>query len=71
MIIIACVLYLACLSAITFINHRLESSITIGLNYPEASKGLNPNGTRFNTYDIIEDSVLEAAIADGNLGILR
>lgn len=68
MIIIACVLYLACLSAITFINHRLESSITIGLNYPEASKGLNPNGTRFNTYDIIEDSVLEAAIADGNLG---
>lgn len=66
--ILICVLYLGCYLCVTYIQQRVNSSITIGLNYEEASQGLNPNGTRFNTYDIIEDAVLEQAIADGNLG---
>ena len=49
---------------------ELEGSMTISLNYAKASKGLYPNGTRFNTYDILSDEVLEKAIADGQLGDL-
>ena len=39
-----------------------EASTVIGFNYKEASQGLNPNSTRFNTYDIISDEVLEEVI---------
>lgn len=50
------------------IEDRYEGSITIRLKYAEASKGLTPNGTRFNTYDIISDEVLQTAIEAGKMG---
>lgn len=64
----ACVLYTACFAGISIVQQRLQNSITIGLNYEEASKGLTPNGTRFNSYDIVDDEVLNQAIEDGGLG---
>ncbi len=66
--ILACVLYAACFAALTLLCDRVQNSITIGLNYALASRGLTPNSTRFNTYDIIDDSVLEQAISDGQFG---
>ncbi len=33
----------------------------ISLNYQSATQGLNPNGTRFNPYEIVSDEVLEKA----------
>lgn len=45
-----------------------EGSITLRLNYAEASKGLTPNGTRYNSYDIVSDDVLEIAIKEGRMG---
>ena len=66
--ILVCVIYVGCYLCVAYIQARVNNSITIGLNYAEASQGLNPNGTRFNTYDIIDDDVLTQAIEDGNLG---
>lgn len=66
--ILFCLLFLVSFGVINFLEHRLQNSITIGLNYAEASQGLNPNGTRFNSYEIIDDEVLEQAIEDGKLG---
>lgn len=43
-----------------------HSAAVIGINYQEASRGLNPNKTRFNVSDILSDEVLERAIAEGN-----
>lgn len=37
-------------------------SVNISLNYAEASSGLNPNKTRFNSYEIMSDEVLSEAI---------
>ena len=37
-------------------------SVNISLNYAEASLGLNPNKTRFNSYEIMSDEVLSEAI---------
>ena len=68
--LVLALVYVGCFMGVRQVQSGLEGSITIGLNYAEASKGLNPNGTRFNTYDIISDDVLEAAIAEGNLGDL-
>lgn len=65
--LLCCVLYIGCYLCITYIVERINCSITIGLNYAEASQGLNPNGTRFNTYDVIDDSVLERAIENGDM----
>jgi len=49
----------------SFIQSRLSGNVTISFNYAEASRGLNPNSTRFNTYDMIDDEVLERAIQLG------
>ena len=35
---------------------------TMSLNYEEGSKGLNPNSTRFNMYELKSNAVLERAI---------
>lgn len=53
---------------ISFAQSKLAGNIKISFNFAESSRGLNPNETRFNTYDIIEDEVLEKAIELGNLG---
>jgi len=42
-----------------------QSGAVVSLNYVEASKGQNPNGTRFNMSEIISDEVLERAIQNG------
>ena len=45
----------------------MRASVIIGFNYPEASSGLNPNGTRFNISELLSDDILEKAITEGNL----
>ena len=68
-VLVAAIVYVGCFAGVRGVQGGMEGSITIRLNYAEASRGLNPNGTRFNTYDIISDTVLEAAIAEENMGI--
>ncbi len=40
-----------------------NASLTIALTYPEASAGLNPDGSRYNMSNILSDEVLEDAIS--------
>jgi len=42
-----------------------NASLTIALTYPEASAGLNPDGSRYNMSNILSDEVLEDAILFG------
>ncbi|MCI8622738.1 MAG: hypothetical protein HFG26_03655 [Provencibacterium sp.] len=46
---------------------RQTASAEISLNYPEASQGLNPNGTRYNQAGILSAAVLERAVEKGAL----
>lgn len=62
------ILYMGCYVCVILVQNRVTGQIKIGFNYAEASRGLNPNSTRFNTYDIINDDVLNQAIAEGGLG---
>lgn len=39
-----------------------QSNANISLNYSEASQGLNPNKTRFNSYEILSNEIFERAI---------
>ena len=39
-----------------------SASATLTLRYEQAYEGLNPNGTRFSIYDLLNDTVLENAI---------
>lgn len=48
-------------------NMARTASVSIALVYPEASQGLNPNGSRYNMSNILSDEVLERAIAFGGL----
>ncbi|MCI8512994.1 MAG: hypothetical protein HFE83_13565 [Lachnospiraceae bacterium] len=61
-IILLTVLYAGLFVGVNLMRSWTEARTVIGFNYKEASQGLNPNGTRFNTYDIISDEVLEEAI---------
>lgn len=53
------------LSLFTLEGRRQRGSRFIALVYPEASSGLNPNGSRYNMSDILSDEILERAIAYG------
>lgn len=44
-----------------------NAAATISLNYAEASRGLNPNKTRYNQSNILSEEVLAAAIEKGAL----
>lgn len=46
---------------------KTTAGAVISLNYDEASKGLNANGTRYNMSEIICDEVIERAIEKGAL----
>lgn len=67
-IYIATLIFAVVLLFVLFGNSRQSASLNIALTYPEASSGLNPNGSRYNMSDIIGDEVLERAIKNGNLG---
>lgn len=61
------VLYLLAFFGMKLIQNKTESQVVIGLNYPEASRGLNPNKTRFNTFDMVDDKIMEAVLAESGL----
>ncbi|MDO4548404.1 MAG: hypothetical protein Q4D04_09920 [Clostridia bacterium] len=46
----------------SYIQNRNVAMVNIALNYEDAGKGLAPNGTRFNMYDMISDDILQSAI---------
>lgn len=47
------------------VQNSLHGQATISLNYKDASKGLNPDGSRYNMSEILSDDVLERAIEIG------
>ncbi len=62
LLILMAILYFGLCIGANVMRSWTEASTVIGFNYKEASQGLNPNSTRFNTYDIISDEVLEEVI---------
>ncbi|MCM1134501.1 MAG: hypothetical protein NC400_02900 [Clostridium sp.] len=61
-IILLTAVYFGLFMGTNLLRNLTEASTIIGFNYKEASQGLNPNSTRFNTYDIISDEVLEETL---------
>ncbi len=56
------------ISAVATYTGSLDSrSVVLSLNYEEASKGQNPNLTRFNIYELKSDEVMERAIGYAGL----
>ena len=53
-----CILF----GGIHYFESRSQASADIYFNYSEASQGLSPNKTRFNSYEIISDDILQSAI---------
>lgn len=47
------------------INESTTASMRIGFNYPEASKGLTPNGIHLNVDEILSDHVLTETVRRG------
>lgn len=44
-----------------------KKSVVLSLNYEEASKGQNPNLTRYNVYELKSDRVMERVISNAGL----
>lgn len=53
----------------TYLVDSYQADIILKLNYEEASKGQNPNQTRFNASQILSDDMLEEVIKKGSFDI--
>lgn len=61
---IAAAMLIVCiaLSGVHYLGSGNTADATISFNYSEASNGLNPNKTRFNSYEILSDEVMKSAV---------
>ena len=49
---------------VTYTGSFNKKSVVLSLNYEEASKGQNPNLTRYNVYELKSDRVMERVISN-------
>lgn len=66
-IIAICLLLVIALSFFNYSTSSAVVSVRMSLNYSEASRGLNPNSTRFNIHGFTSNAVLERVIKDAKL----
>lgn len=66
-IILVCFLSMLLSISLKAIIQMNNGIMTISINYPGAEKGLNPDGTRFNMFEITSDKVLERTLSKLNL----
>lgn len=52
---------------VTYTGSFNKKSVVLSLNYEEASKGQNPNLTRYNVYELKSDRVMEMVISNAGL----
>ena len=52
---------------VTYTGSFNKKSVVLSLNYEEASKGQNPNLTRYNVYELKSDRVMERVISNSGL----
>lgn len=57
------ILFMAVLCAVFYYSSSNSLTTTMSLNYQEGSKGLNPNSTRFNVYELKSNEVMERALS--------
>ena len=61
-IVIGAVLIFVVLNIVHYNLNKSHTTVRISLNYSQASKGLNPNSTRFSIYEFTCDEVLKRTI---------
>ena len=69
MLILLTVGFFAVNAGLNFFQSKQKSSVVLGLNYVEASSGLNPNGTKFTVNELLCDEILEGVSKEGNWDI--
>lgn len=52
---------------VTYTGSFNKKSVVLSLNYEEASKGQNPNLTRYNVYELKSDRVMERVISNAGI----
>ena len=61
--------YLIAYSGCSYVHNSNQASMDIKLNYEEASRGQNPNKTRFNASQILSDEILGEVIRRGDYDV--
>lgn len=61
-LVVVCILCFIILSGIYVYQTKQTTTFLISLNYEEANKGLNPNHTKFNIFDIKSEEVLNRTL---------
>lgn len=64
-LLIAAILFGIVSTAVNFLKSGQQAQMVIGLNYLEASSGLNPNKTKFTVSSLLEDSIMESVLEKG------
>ncbi len=68
--VLMCIFVVVC-SAVFYTGSLDKKNVVLSLNYEEASKGQNPNLTRYNVYELKSDAMMERVISYAGLqGVL-
>ncbi len=68
--VLMCIFVVVC-TAVMYAGSFDKKSVVLSLNYEEASKGQNPNFTRYNVYELKSDAMMERVISYAGLqGVL-
>lgn len=62
MLFVVTALFMVVCSGLFYYQQSQTETVLLSLNYEESSKGLNPNSTRFDMYEIQSEEVLQRAI---------
>ena len=65
-LVLLCVFVVGC-TLVMYLSTLERRTVVLSLNYEQASKGQNPNLTRYNVYELKSDAVAEKAIAYAGL----
>ena len=65
LLVLGAAVYLVAYSLCSYVRESNRATEVIKLNYEEASKGQNPNQTRFNASQILSDEILQEVIRRG------
>ena len=60
-------IFVALWTLVSYVGNFGKRTVTLSLNYEEASKGQNPNLTRYNVYELKSEEAMEKVIEYGGL----
>lgn len=65
LVIVSALIFGVLSTAASYLEGKQKASAIVGLNYLQASSGLNPNNTKFTVSELVDDGIMEGILEKG------